>query len=53
MPDRPTTNQPLTLDLSASEVQLIITGRKVLLEAQEDAEQLKQLKQLIARLQHG
>ena len=29
------------------------TGRKVLLEAQEDAEQLKQLKQLIARLQHG
>ena len=53
MPDRPTTNQPLTWDLSASEVQLIMTGRKVLLEAQEDAEQIEQLKQLIARLRHG
>lgn len=53
MPDRPTTNQPLTWDLSASEVQLFITGRKVLLEAEEDAEQIEQLKQLIARLQHG
>lgn len=53
MPDRPTTNQPLTLDLSASEVQLFITGRKALPEAQEDAEQIEQLKQLIARLQHG
>jgi hypothetical protein len=53
MPDRPTTKQPLTLDLSASEVQLISTGRKVLLEAQEDAAQIEQLKQLIARLQHG
>ncbi len=41
------------MDPSASEVQLFITGRKVLLEAQEDAEQIEQLKQLIVRLQHG
>ena len=53
MPDRPTTDRPLTMDLSASDVQLIITGLRFLLEAEEDAEQIEQLKQLIARLQHG
>ncbi len=53
MADGPTTDPRLTMDPSASEVQLFITGRKVLLEAQEDAEQIEQLKQLIVRLQHG
>ena len=44
------------MDLSASDVQLIITGLRFLLEAEEDAEQIEQieqLKRLIARLQHG
>ena len=53
MAHRPTTDRPLTMDLSASNVQLIITGLRFLLEAEEGAEQIEELKRLIARLQHG
>jgi hypothetical protein len=40
----------MKIELSGSELQLITTGLKVLLEAEDDPEEIKRLKLLLARL---
>ena len=41
---------PLTIRLSTSEVQLILTSLKFLLSAEDDAAEIERLKRLIDRL---
>lgn len=50
MTDQVGTEQPMTIELSRSELQLIATGLKLLLEAEDDPEEIEQLKLLLARL---
>ena len=53
MPDSPGMDQPQTRELSASDIQLIVTALKFLLEAEGDADQIEEIKLLIGRLDGG
>ncbi len=50
MANEKTTDQPFTLVLSGPELNLVRTGLRLLLEAEDDAQEIEQLKSLIARL---
>ncbi len=50
MPNDKTTDQRFTLVISGPELNLVRTGLKLLLEAEDDAQEIEWLKSLIARL---
>ena len=43
--------EPVTIRLSTSDLQLILTGLQFLLSAEDDATEIERLKQLIDRLE--
>lgn len=44
---------PVTIQLRASDLQLVLTGLRFLLSAEDDAAEIEQLKLLIDRLENG